>query len=130
MIITPCKMRVTFTTKTSYQSPYKCISHIGGYGWCFSQEQAVSAIFNQQYYFYTHINDRTVNIIIGSEDGNPYLKTEIDREQPEQLLALPDFDEKGTLLTLTQNKIFLESFGASELKLAEYNQKNYAISKF
>ncbi len=104
MIIITCKMQAAFTIKTSDPSPHEYISHIGGYGWLFSQAQAVNAIFNQQYYFYRYINGRALDIIIGSKDGNPYLKTETDSEQPEQLLALPDFDEQGTLLALRQNK--------------------------
>ncbi len=117
MIVTTCKMQVTCTTKTSRQNPHECISHIGGYGWLLTQEQAVQAIFNQQYVFYLWTEDRAVEIIIASYGGNPYLKTVMDREQPEQLLRLPDFDEKGVLLNQKQNEIFLESLGEAELRI-------------
>jgi Protein of unknown function (DUF3892) len=106
MILAICRMQTTCTTKTSHQSPNKRISYIGGYGWLFTQEQAVHAILNRQYSFYLRIEDRRVDIIIASYEGNPYLKTVMDREQPEQLMSLPDFDEKGALLTQKQNEFF------------------------
>ena len=117
MLVTTCKMQVTCTTKTSHQNPHQSISHIGGYGWLLTQEQAVQAIFNQQYTFYVRIEDRTVDVIIASCEGNPYLKTVIDREYPEQLLRLPDFDEKGALLRQKQNEIFRESLAEEELRI-------------
>jgi Protein of unknown function (DUF3892) len=117
MIVTTCKMQVTCTIKTSHQSHNERISYIGGYGWLFTQQQAVHAIFNQQYTFYVRIENRTADIIIASYQGYPYLKTVLDREQPEQLLCLPDFDEKGVLLNQKQNEIFLESLAEAEAEL-------------
>jgi hypothetical protein len=107
-------MQVTCTTKTCHQDPHQCISHIGGYGWRLTQEQAVHAILNRQYSFHLRREDRTVDIIIASYEGNPYLKTVLDREEPEQLLSLPDFDEKGVWLIQKQNEIFLEIFAEAE----------------
>jgi hypothetical protein len=117
MIVTTCKMQVTCTIKTSHQSHNERISYIGGYGWLFTQQQAVHAIFNQQYTFYVRIENRTADIIIASYQGYPYLKTVIDREEPEQLLHLPDFDEKGALLHQKQNEIFRESLAEEELRI-------------
>jgi tripartite-type tricarboxylate transporter receptor subunit TctC len=52
-----------------------------------------------------------------SLQGNLYLKAVTDSEHPEKLLSLPDFDEKGVLLTLSQNKIFMESLAEEELRI-------------
>jgi Protein of unknown function (DUF3892) len=117
MIITTCSMQATCTTKTSYQSPDARISHIGGYGWLFTQEQAVRAISNGQYALCMYAEGRIANIIIASYEGNLYLKAVTDSEHPEKLLSLPDFDEKGVLLTLSQNKIFMESLAEEELRI-------------
>lgn len=92
MKATTYRVQVTCITKTDQQNPHARISHIGGLGWRFTQEQAVQGILNGQYSFFMRIQDRTLDIIVANYEGNLYLKTPIDMDQPEQLLHIPEFE--------------------------------------
>jgi hypothetical protein len=90
MKATICRAQVTSITKTDKPNPHERISHIGGLGWRFTHEQAIQGILNCQYSFFVLIEGRPLDIIIASHQGNMYLKTPIDMDQPKYLLHIPE----------------------------------------
>jgi Protein of unknown function (DUF3892) len=90
MKATTCVMLVTCITKTEHSSPYQRISHIGGHGWKFTQEQAVQGILNEQYIFYVLKGDKAVELTVGLYEDIVYLKTAADGARPNHLLRLPE----------------------------------------
>jgi Protein of unknown function (DUF3892) len=89
MKATTCVTLVTCITQTEHTSPYQRISHIGGTGWRFTQEQAVQGILNEQYVFYILKGGKAVALTIGLYEDIAYLKTAADGPQPNYLLRLP-----------------------------------------
>lgn len=90
MKATTCVTLVTCITKTEHASPYQRISHIGGNGWRFTQEQAVQGILSEQYLFYMLKGPKTVELTIGLYEDIVYLKTTADGPHPNHLLRLPE----------------------------------------
>jgi len=91
------RVRISCINKTDRHDPHERISHIGGVNsdgttWRLSQPDAIAGIKSGKWSFYVerppgHI----VNVIVArSAQGNEYLKTEADGEQPNNLLALPE----------------------------------------
>lgn len=82
--------------KSDRMSPYERIVSIGGANpdgsrWKMSQEAAISAIENGTYQFYVSVKGQSVWVVVAkSANGNKYLKTEADGEQPNNLLSLPE----------------------------------------
>ena len=52
--------------------------------------QAITAIENGSDTFHTMVNGTRAEVIIAKHNGNKYLKTENDGEQPNNLLSLPE----------------------------------------
>jgi 1,2-phenylacetyl-CoA epoxidase catalytic subunit len=73
-----------------HASPYQRISHIGGHGWRFTQEQAIQGILNEQYLFYIRIGEKAVELTIGQYEDIVYLKTAADGAHLNHLLRLPE----------------------------------------
>lgn len=90
MKATTYRVQATFIVKTDQETPHERISHIGGPGWTFTHEQAIQGILNHQYSFFVCIDGRILDIIVASYNGNLYLKTPIDMDQPNHLLNLPE----------------------------------------
>jgi Protein of unknown function (DUF3892) len=90
MKATTCVTLVTCITKAEHTSPYRRISHVGGNGWRFTQEQAVQGILNEQYLFYILKGGKTVELTIGLYEDIVYLKTAADGPHPNHLLRLPE----------------------------------------
>jgi hypothetical protein len=92
---TTCVTLVTCITKVEHSSPYQQISHIGGHGWRFTQEEAIQGILNEQYVFYILLKgEKTVELTIGLYEDILYLKTAVDGAHPNHLLRLPECSEK------------------------------------
>jgi hypothetical protein len=87
---TTCVTVVTCITKTEHSSPYQRISHIGGHGWKFTQEQAIQGILNEQYIFYVLRGNKCIELTVGLYEDIIYLKTSADGAHPNHLLRLPE----------------------------------------
>jgi hypothetical protein len=90
-------VKISCINKTDRYNPHERIRSVGGINpdgsrWKMSQEQAIAAIEKGVYAFYVArpIGDRVAVIVARSAQGNKYLKTEADGEQPNNLLSLAE----------------------------------------
>lgn len=75
-------------------NPYERITHIGGYSngtnWVITQERAIDYILNKQFSFYVMVDGKKVYVVVSNHHNKPYLKTENDGFEPNNLLSLPE----------------------------------------
>lgn len=82
--------------KSDRYNAHERILSIGGLNpdgsrWKLSQEAAITEIKLRTYEFFVVVGGSQVEVIIAtSQYGNPYIKTEADGEQPNNLLSLPE----------------------------------------
>lgn len=82
--------------KSDRYNPHERILSIGGMDssgtrWKLSQEAAIRGIEAGTWAFYVSTVGKTVWVVVAvSAQGNKYLKTEADGEQPNNLLSLPE----------------------------------------
>jgi len=91
--------RVDCINKSDRYNPWERILNLGGPDsgpsgrWKLSQELVVAAIKSNQYgefYVERPAGDRVRLIVARSAQGNEYVKTEADGDQPNNLLNLPE----------------------------------------
>jgi hypothetical protein len=89
-------LRIRCVLKTGRTSAHDCIHSVGGLKpdgshWKLTQDQAISGIEDGTHVLYVErpMGHRIDVIVAVSADGSKYLKTPVDREQPENLLSLP-----------------------------------------
>lgn len=88
--------QVLCINKSDRYNAHERITHIGGKNqdgtrWKLTQSQAIEGIESGKWSFYVSANGKSVKVIVSkSSNGNKYLKTESDGEQPNNLLSLPE----------------------------------------
>jgi hypothetical protein len=86
--------QVRCVIKSDRQNAHERITHIGGNdngsAWRITQAQAIEGIESRKWSFYVSQNGRTVDVIVATgRNGNKYIKTVADGDQPNNLLSLP-----------------------------------------
>lgn len=89
--------RIRCINKTDRYDPDDRIEYVGGTNpdggrWKVRQAEAVRGIESGRWAFYVERPDRAeVDVVVSvSARGNKYLRTRADREQPNNLLSLPE----------------------------------------
>lgn len=88
--------QVTCIRKSDRQDPYTRIESVGGGGslltmWTMSIDDAIKGIEAGTLKLYTHVGGHKRNIVVVSRLlGSKYLRTEADRDTPDNLLSLPE----------------------------------------
>ena len=88
-------VQVSCINKADRQDRWDRISHVGGNNddgtrWRMTQADAIKAIEDGKYAFYTHVGGESSWIIVASREGRKYLKTEADTTTKDNLLSLPE----------------------------------------
>ena len=66
---------------------------LGGGRWMLLENQAINAIERSRSEFFVRVGNRQIPLVVGtSSDGVKYLKTIEDNDQPDVLLALPNYN--------------------------------------
>lgn len=83
--------QIACINKDDRQNPYQRITHVGGTGWRMTLQEAIRAIESGQRSFYvSQGGGNTVRVIVATRNGNKYLKTTADGDEPNNLLSLPE----------------------------------------
>jgi hypothetical protein len=89
------RVLVSSINKSDIQNPHERIINIGGINpdnscWKMSQSKAIRYIEDRTYDFFVSIKGTTTDVIIGTYNGNKYLKTIPDATDKNNLLELPE----------------------------------------
>jgi hypothetical protein len=88
------RLRIRCINKSDRYNPHERIRHVGGgtpgNRWRQTQQQTIREIENGEYEYYVQEGGKTVDVIVATHNGNKYLKTKADGEQPDNLLSLPE----------------------------------------
>ncbi|WP_143957641.1 DUF3892 domain-containing protein [Rhodoligotrophos appendicifer] len=86
--------QISCINKQDRYNPYERITHVGGATpkqWKITQPQAIGLIESGEWRFFVSAGGKSVWVIVAlSPYGNKYLKTEPDRDEPNNLLSLPE----------------------------------------
>lgn len=86
--------RVDCINKNDRESPYERISHIGGIRngqrWKEPSGAVIMYIELEMRSYYVEENGVRTQIVVAERNGNKYLRTEADDDEPNNLLSLPD----------------------------------------
>ena len=88
--------QITCINKSDRPNPHERILNFGGTEpngarWKLSQRDAIEGIETGRRQFYVSVGGKSVSVIVAtSAQGNKYLKTQNDGDQPNNLLSLPE----------------------------------------
>ena len=87
-------VQIKCISRTERMSPPERITHIGGYEsspWKMTLNEAIGKIESGELAFFVQAHRRTVGVVVAvSPSGKKYLKAEMDGDQPDTLLRLPE----------------------------------------
>jgi hypothetical protein len=81
--------------RTGGVEPQQRVKSIGGVlrdgtRWTLSVAAAIAKIESEEHTYYVNAGGSSPNLVVATHGGKKYLKTQLDRDVPEILLALPD----------------------------------------
>lgn len=89
--------QVTCINKRDHYSPYERIERIGGATgsesggpWTLLLDDAIQGVESGKWSFFVMARGVRTNVIVATNNGRKYLKTEADGLEPNNLLALPE----------------------------------------
>ena len=87
-------VQIKCINRTEKMSPHERITHVGGYEnaqWKITVGEAIGKIESGERAFFVQAHRRTVGVVVAvSPSGKKYLKADIDGDQPDTLLRLPE----------------------------------------
>ncbi len=88
-------LKVTRVDQSAWPDSYQRISHIGGeageFQWKHTHTQAIPSIERGLFHYNVEKDTRPLELEIGiAPNGSKYLKAQVDGNQPELLLNLPE----------------------------------------
>lgn len=84
---------VSCINKRNRQSPYERITHLGGitpFGWKYTSGEVMQRKRNGDMFIVAYPGRPQVEVIIAKRNDVPYLKTQTDYKEPNNLLSLPE----------------------------------------
>jgi hypothetical protein len=83
-------LQVTCINKSDRQNPHERITHLGGPGFRYTEQDVIGFIKNHVHSFFVHVGNNQVDVIIATHMGREYLKTKNDGVRPDNLLSLAE----------------------------------------
>ncbi len=88
-------VQISCINKTDRKDRWERISHVGGSNadntrWKMTEPDAIKAIEDDKYRFYTHVDGKSAWVVIATHNDRKYLKTEADTSIKDNLLSLPE----------------------------------------
>ncbi len=83
-------LRVTCVSRGGGIKRHDAITHLGGPGWRWTQEQVMWAIKTKEHTFHTFEGNKRAEVAVVVVPGGEYLRTHADGEWRDDLLELPD----------------------------------------
>ena len=87
------RAQIKCINKIPRNDPYHRITHVGGYTdkpWKITLDTAIGFIERGEWEFYTRDGIYEAKVIVAKHLGHKYLKTENDRDTPDNLLSLDE----------------------------------------
>ncbi|MBR0693466.1 DUF3892 domain-containing protein [Bradyrhizobium lablabi] len=82
------------TKRPSHHDPHDRIQGVGGVHngarWWLEADAAIGAIESGTYCFFVSMNEKSINVVVATNNGCKYLNTSADGYAPNNLLNLPD----------------------------------------
>lgn len=88
-------VRIQCINKSDRANAHERIQNVGGVNrdgtrWRLSLDAAIEGIETNRWRFWVSVDGKSVWVVIASKNGHKYLKTDVDGEQPNNLLSLPE----------------------------------------
>lgn len=88
------RRKISCINKRERSSAYERIANVGGIHngsrWKLSLDEAIRSIENGTKSYYTSVGGHDRDVIVASRNGVKYLKTEADKDTPDNLLSLDE----------------------------------------
>ncbi|MCA1530548.1 DUF3892 domain-containing protein [Bradyrhizobium yuanmingense] len=90
------RVRIRCINKTDRRSAHERIKNVGGLNsdgtrWKLSVKKTIRNLESREWEYYVEESGVTVEVIVATDGRHKYIKTTVDRIQPDNLLSLPEF---------------------------------------